>query len=557
MAAISRIAVMEGTLGDVSLAELLQVISIGRQYTVIELRRPDQSAAGTLFVKAGKLIAAASADARGKEAFFRLVPASSAVSFHVFRTDTPGSMPEPIGALGALLLEALQRGAPALPASASPSVETSQTVNVSTPANASSSTSSSANPAVTGAPSKRPAQRQESQSIPVAGNSGQPSKRPAQAKDSQSSMRAASTNATVPQQRAPVAVAVAPIRDASARPTAEMVDTDQLQRQSSERVVGTRPAAVPSAAPAPAPAPQARAPQPPAPAATSQQAPDRRRTPARPVSGEVQIAQKPPFVIAIASPKGGCGKTTLALNLAVTLARQNRRVILVDGDVNGDIASAIDARARAKWGAFDVLAGEAAVDQALLDTVMPDFKIMPATGTNLPDPSLIGSDCGDAWRTVLNAIAAKTDFVLVDTPAGMLGPTHPILRGCSHVLGVLQAELIAYRSFTMFARGLDGLPAGQRPRVLGVVLNMVQTQALASVSVLQQACVHLPREWLLETSVPRSNIFLEASEAGLPLRLLDDERPPPLSFLFETLASELISRLEVAQPVRRPQRLLA
>src|SRR6476646_2797393 len=107
MATTSRIAVMEGTLGEVSLADLLQVIGIGRQYTAVELRQQDQSHTATLFLKSGKLISAAGSGTRGKEAFLRLFPLPRATTFHVFRTETPPTMPEPIGAIGSLLVEAL------------------------------------------------------------------------------------------------------------------------------------------------------------------------------------------------------------------------------------------------------------------------------------------------------------------------------------------------------------------------------------------------------------------------------------------------------------------
>src|SRR5689334_21300358 len=109
MATTSRIAVMEGTLDEVSLADLLQVISIGRQYTAIELRKEDQTPTATLFIKSGKLISAAGPGTRGKEAFLKLFPLPQASTFHVFRTDTPSSMPEPIGSIGVLLMEALDR----------------------------------------------------------------------------------------------------------------------------------------------------------------------------------------------------------------------------------------------------------------------------------------------------------------------------------------------------------------------------------------------------------------------------------------------------------------
>ncbi len=75
---------------------------------------------------------------------------------------------------------------------------------------------------------------------------------------------------------------------------------------------------------------------------------------------------------------------------------------------------------------------------------------------------------------LLGALAERAEVVVVDTPAGMFGTTRAILRGATHVVGVLQAEVLAARSFERFAQGLESLPEGRRPAVLGVLLNMLQ-----------------------------------------------------------------------------------
>jgi chromosome partitioning protein len=476
MATTSRISVMEGTLGEVSLAELLQVVSIGRQYTAIELRQEDQTPTATLFLKSGKLISAAGLGARGKEAFLRLFPSPRATTFHVFRTETPSSLPEPIGPIGMLLLEALDRSANS-PRTAATVARAVRDDRVSSGA----------------------------RWLPPPGKNDAP----------------AGTGSVKPQ------LGAATPGSAAARPAQRMepavqVPTGARHTYSPGQVV----------------APPVRAPEP--------------ALPRRPVAER----GAPPIVLAIASPKGGSGKTTIALNLAVTLARLDYRVTLVDGDVNGDILSAIDARGKARAGTFEVLMGNASIDDALLGTVMPNFKIMPAWGAALPDPSLTLHDQIPQWGELLSALEARADFVIVDTPSGMLGPSHLILQSSTHVLGVLQAEAMAQRSFAMFAQGLDALPVNARPRVLGVVLNMVQPSHAVSVSVLQRACSSLPREWLFETSIPRSPVFLEASEIGLPLRMLDERNPPAVAWLFEMLATEVIERLHLTVPERRAQRLL-
>ena len=177
-------------------------------------------------------------------------------------------------------------------------------------------------------------------------------------------------------------------------------------------------------------------------------------------------------------------------------------------------------------------------------------------GEELPETAALLSDHSAAWQKLLRQLSAEAEIVIVDAPAGVFGSTLQLLGGCTHALAVLQAELIASRSFGMLERALSLLPAAQRPEVIGVVLNMLQSRHGASVRVLQEACAHLPKGWLLDTAIPRSDAFLEATEEGLPLRLLDDRNPPAVSWLFDTLASEISARLALEVAERKPRQLL-
>jgi chromosome partitioning protein len=288
------------------------------------------------------------------------------------------------------------------------------------------------------------------------------------------------------------------------------------------------------------------------------------RTPApRPRNHSGVLAAKPgrgQCIIAVASPKGGSGKTTVALNLALSLARREYRVILVDGDVNGDVMSSIDGRTSAKAGVFDVLTGGASPIDALRKTVIQDLEILPAIGQSLPSPEVAFVDYRDRWQLLLTELAQRCQIVIVDTPSGMLGVTYQILNACTHVVGVLQAEAIAQRSFSMFADCLGLLPESSRPQVLGVFLNMLQLRHSTSINVLVRACEGLPKGWLFETSIPRNTAFLDAAEAGLPLHLYDPKHPPAVSWLFDTLATEVLERLALAEPteaLHRQRRFLA
>ncbi|MFV1994398.1 MAG: ParA family protein, partial [Verrucomicrobiales bacterium] len=83
-------------------------------------------------------------------------------------------------------------------------------------------------------------------------------------------------------------------------------------------------------------------------------------------------------VLTITSQKGGVGKTTVAINLAYSLARRGWRTLLVDTDPQGAVGLSLSRRARECRGFYDALEGRATAHEAVLETRLPELKIMPA-----------------------------------------------------------------------------------------------------------------------------------------------------------------------------------
>jgi len=234
-------------------------------------------------------------------------------------------------------------------------------------------------------------------------------------------------------------------------------------------------------------------------------------------------------------------------------------VALVDGSTHGDVVMATDASAKTKAGVFDVLTGRASLDEALMPTSLRGLSVMFSLGAQLPEPAVLQGEHGEAWRALLQRVGHKFQVVVVDTPAGMLGSTQQILAGATHVLGVLQSEVLSQRAMGMFTYALEAVPAAQRPAVLGILINMVQVRQGTSLDVLKELGESLPASWIFETTLPRHPAFLDATRVGLPLRLVDQQHPPSVAWLFDALASEVVERLGlvVADPARTAQRLFS
>jgi chromosome partitioning protein len=251
--------------------------------------------------------------------------------------------------------------------------------------------------------------------------------------------------------------------------------------------------------------------------------------------------------LCVASPKGGVGKTTIALNLAYALATKGCRVLLVDTDPQGAIGLSLKSRSGRALGAG--LAGFASGNHTLEDVVVhtrcPEFDLVPVGPVAMQDAHGFAVHLADGVelsRLRALALTAGYDFLIFDTPAGLGGITLGALRASDWVIATLQAEPIAMRTFPHLLELLGALRRdGVAAQLLGVVLTMLQVRNQQSLAVAEEAWARMPEEVVFNTTIPRDTIFLEASAQGVPLGLLRN-RPPPLAALFDQFAEEVQSR---------------
>lgn len=121
--------------------------------------------------------------------------------------------------------------------------------------------------------------------------------------------------------------------------------------------------------------------------------------------------------VMVASPGRGEGKTTVAANLAIAMAQDERDVILIDGDLRRpQVANRFGLADDVNFGLDAVLVERRSLSDALLDVDIEGYgrlRILPG-GTPPPNPSvLLGSD---RMRTMLNHLADRVDVVIIDTP---------------------------------------------------------------------------------------------------------------------------------------------
>jgi polysaccharide biosynthesis transport protein len=179
--------------------------------------------------------------------------------------------------------------------------------------------------------------------------------------------------------------------------------------------------------------------------------------------------REPVRVVTLTSPAPGEGKTTSAVNLAATLARRGRSVVLVDADLRcGVIGSTMGVPQHP--GLSELLTGQAAIAQVLHPVRLDDGTELSviAGGRIPPDPArLLGSD---EMRDLLARLRAGFDVVVLDAPPVNLVTDAALLGVASD--GVVMVVRSGSTSEDQLRDAVEHLRAVGAP-VLGVVLNDV------------------------------------------------------------------------------------
>lgn len=123
-----------------------------------------------------------------------------------------------------------------------------------------------------------------------------------------------------------------------------------------------------------------------------------------------------PFMILVASHKGGVGKSIICLNIAAALRRAGYTVMLIDTDVaNPSIAPLLGMRDPGTGFAEMIADGRLEAENALVAYVPGDFYFIPAGGKG----QAIGLSDEHVNRFFMKMKKSNFDFVIVDTPPGM------------------------------------------------------------------------------------------------------------------------------------------
>src|SRR5262245_56025933 len=247
-------------------------------------------------------------------------------------------------------------------------------------------------------------------------------------------------------------------------------------------------------------------------------------------------------VIAIASQKGGVGKTTTAINLGASLAQQGRRVLLLDIDPQGNATSGLGVNGNDQpTTIYEALIGQTELRQSVMATALANLDLVPAgqrlSGAEVELVGLIARET--RLKTCLAPLRNEYDFILIDGPPSLGLLTVNALTAADSVLIPLQCEYLALEGLTQLIGAIRLVQDHLNPalRIEGVLLTMYDARLSLSKQVADEARKFFS-DRVYKTVIPRNVRLSEAPSFGKPIVLYDPHSSGAES--YRELAKEVL-----------------
>ncbi len=250
-------------------------------------------------------------------------------------------------------------------------------------------------------------------------------------------------------------------------------------------------------------------------------------------------------IIAITNQKGGVGKTTTAYNLASSLSRYNKKILLIDLDPQGNCSQAIGFDPTlSKRTIAELFTGESDLHKVIKKTNIKNIHLIPANlHLAMVESFLLQQNNKFDPRILKEKLESKEidlyDYVIIDCPPSLGLLSLSGLIAANSLIIPVQCEFFALDALAQLLSTIHTVQGSYNPNldIMGILLTMFDARTKFSFEIATEVRQSF-KDKVFTTYIPRNTNISEAINAGVPI---NDFKPKSAgSLAYASLAREVL-----------------